>query len=196
MYLFLLLVLLLCVHALSECVCVCACETRRAHTRGCGDTYLFLYPPSSTHTHKHRASFFTQLQQHKLNLQKLPAHRRFNMANNNFKGSIINGPLAESVNDFFPFLRLVFPPLEYMFDNIHKSHHQDSLLRRVYVCVCQCAFMWARRYIGLHGTSCLPFLLLLLSQLLWFIMWSHNIVSGSCSLLLLVAKCIIIYMYL
>lgn len=24
------------------------------------------------------------------------------MANNNFKGSIINGPLAESVNDFFP----------------------------------------------------------------------------------------------
>lgn len=177
-------------------VCVCVRVKHGVRIQGDAAILICFSTPPPQHTHKHRASFFTQLQQHKLNLQKLPAHRRFNMANNNFKGSIINGPLAESVNDFFPFLRLVFPPLEYMFDNIHKSHHQDSLLRRVYVCVCQCAFMWARRYIGLHGTSCLPFLLLLLSQLLWFIMWSHNIVSGSCSLLLLVAKCIIIYMYL
>lgn len=58
--------------------------------------------------------------------------RRFNMANNNFKGSIINGPLAESVNDFFS---LPLGDRRSMFDNIHKSHYHDSPLRCVCVCV-------------------------------------------------------------
>lgn len=88
------------------------------YTRGCRDTYLFLYPTPC---------FFTQQTQ----FQKPPAHR-FNMANNNFKGSIINGPLAESVNDFFS---LPLGLLRSMFDNIHKSHHQNSPL---HVCICVC----------------------------------------------------------
>jgi hypothetical protein len=97
----------ICIYRYFFCNAVC--------TRVCRDTYLFLYPT---------LCFFTQQTQ----FQKPPA-RRFNMANNNFKGSIINGPLAESVNDFLP-LGL----FRSMFDNIHKSHHQNSPLR-VYVCV-------------------------------------------------------------
>jgi len=72
--------------------------------------------------------------------------RRFNMANNNFKGSIINGPLAESVNDFF------FLPLgdrRSMFDNIHKSHYQIP-----HYVVCVCVWVRARAQvsdIGIYG---------------------------------------------
>lgn len=105
--------------------------------------------------------------------------RRFNMANNNFKGSIINGPLAESVNDFFSFHLVIVGVCLTTFTN-HITRFPITL----YVCVC----VWVLARTGLRHRyirmSRFPFLLLLLLLLLlWFIMWSHNIVSGSCSLL-------------
>lgn len=57
--------------------------------------------------------------------------RRFNMANNNFKGSIINGPLAESVNDFFPFHLVIVGVCLTTFTN----HITRILHYVVFVCV-------------------------------------------------------------
>lgn len=80
--------------------------------------------------------------------------RRFNMANNNFKGSIINGPLAESVNDFFPFhLVIVGVCLTTFTNHITRIPHYV-----VFGCVCVflSVSMWVRARsqvsdIGVYG---------------------------------------------
>jgi len=90
---------------------------------------------------------------------------RFNMANNNFKGSIINGPLAESVNDFFSFhLAIVGVCLTTFTNHITRFPITLCVCACVYVCVGKRARTGFRhRYIRM---SRFPFLLLLLLLLL------------------------------
>lgn len=82
--------------------------------------------------------------------------RRFNMANNNFKGSIINGPLAESVNDFFPFhLVIVRVCLTTFTNHITRIPHYV-----VSVCVCPRARTALRRRYLYTGESSSLFIII------------------------------------